>query len=131
MSDDSIRIKDTLHLIGHATLATLELLESRGLLAPDSEVKDIALVLGLLIEVIMSWPGHYNEPEFSWVKTVITKAEGKGISIAGAPFGVEESVKKIKESKDKGPRLSKSAWNREVGSRIFISSLGIQIHADH
>lgn len=142
MSDDSIRIKDSLRLVGHATLATLEVLESRGLLAPGSVVRDIALVLGRLIEVIMAWPGDYAEPEFSWVKTVIAKAEGKGIKIAGAPFGVEESVNILMEldsdddddgegdgweDEDRALGMRESAWIEEVSSRKFISSLGIEM----
>jgi hypothetical protein len=149
MSDDSVRIKESLCLVGDATLATLELLESRGLLAPDSVVRDIALVLGKLIEVLMVWPGGYDEPEFAWVKAVIAKVEGHRISIAEAPFGVEESVRKCKEmdcdddddddeddeweDEVKAPELTRSAWVKEVGSLIrkFISSLSMQIRADH
>jgi hypothetical protein len=141
MSDDSVRIKDSLRLVGEATLATLEVLESRGLLAPGSVVKDIALVLGRLIEVIMAWPGDYAEPEFSWVKDVIAKAEGKGIKIEGAPFGVEESVNIFMEvdsddddddegdgwkDEDRALRVRKSDWIEEVGSRKFVSSLRVE-----
>ena len=97
MSDDSQRILDTLQLIGHAILATLEILESKGLLKPDSYVKDISLVLGLLVEVVMVWPSGYDEPEFSWVKAMISKAKENGIVVAGAPFGVEDKVKKFEE----------------------------------
>lgn len=97
MSDDSERIQHTLKLIGYATLATLNLLDSCGLLAPDSPIKDIPLVLGLLIEALFAWPGGCDEEEFTWLKTAVAKVKEKGYVIAGAPYAVEKNVKVCEE----------------------------------
>lgn len=97
MSDDSQGIRETLQLVGRAVMTTLTVPESHGLLKPECPIRDISLVLGRLIEIVMDWSGSSEQEEFSWVKEMIAKAKENGIVIAGAPFGVEKHVEKFED----------------------------------
>lgn len=125
MSDISDDIRSTLRLIGYAVLATMKVLDSKDLLRPDSPIKDFSLVIGLLRDALMVWPGSYNEPEFLWAKTVITKCKEKGIKLADAPFGIEENVKKFEEMDDipQVPKWKNIDWKKEVCLELLCSSI--------
>jgi hypothetical protein len=140
MSDDSERIRHTLQLVGYAVLATLDVLQANDLLKADSPLKDLPLVLGRLVDVVMEWPGDCGEDELSWVKQMAVKAKEHGVVIAGAPFGIEERLKTVEEidiEEDDGedeedvddddddsdvdsdfgpPNWSKFDWTREVSA---------------
>lgn len=71
MSDDSQGIRETLQLVGRAVMTTLTVPESHGLLKPECPIRDISLVLGRLIEIVMDWSGSSEQEEFSWVEEMI------------------------------------------------------------
>ena len=89
MSDDSDQILHTLKMVGGAVLCTLNLMKSKGLLKPDSPVRNIAMVLARLNELNDIWPGGPGEAEPAWGEAAITVVKQDSVKFEGAPFGVE------------------------------------------
>ncbi|OAL30680.1 hypothetical protein AYO20_08642 [Fonsecaea nubica] len=86
--DDPNTVLHTLKLIGGAVFTTLNSLEKNGLLCPDSAVKNIALVLGVLYDNTRDWPGD-PEPQLEWREAMIREAFRHGIEVKGQPNGIE------------------------------------------
>ncbi|EXJ72456.1 uncharacterized protein A1O5_04960 [Cladophialophora psammophila CBS 110553] len=78
----------TLKLIGGAVFTTLNILDKNGLLRPDTPVKNIALVLGVLYDNTRDWPGD-EEGELEWRAAMIKEVLQHGIEFKGAPYGIE------------------------------------------
>jgi len=93
MIDDCQRLLDTLALVGGGVMCTLEVLEEHGLLRPQSPIRDLALVLGLLYRLDSAWPGGPGEEELSWVHAMVNVAQKHGIVFKDAPYGIEDKLK--------------------------------------
>ncbi|KIX96764.1 uncharacterized protein Z520_07484 [Fonsecaea multimorphosa CBS 102226] len=92
--DDSDGLLATLQLIGGAVFTTLNTFEKNGLLRPNSPVKNIALVLGVLYDNIRAWPGDEDEPELEWRGAMVREARQHGIEVKGQPYGIESVLEK-------------------------------------
>ncbi|KIX09103.1 uncharacterized protein Z518_00181 [Rhinocladiella mackenziei CBS 650.93] len=118
---DSDRAFATVKLIGRAVFYTLNVFEKRGLLRPDSPVKNIGLVLAILRYNLRFWPGHEDKPELEWCEAAIEEAQKRGIEFKGAPYGVEKSLKSAGinglESRNSHSKWKRFQWSREVGLR--------------
>jgi hypothetical protein len=96
MIDDSHGVRETIKLIGVAVLSTLDVLDAQGLFTPDSEIKNLSLVLALSIEFAQSWPGDLGDVELSWAEEIVSRARKAGVVIQG-PFGTEVKVKEMQD----------------------------------
>ena len=124
MSDDSGGIKATLKMMGGALIGTLDLMEKRGLLKPESAIPDVGFVLGQLDKLAKTWPGSSGEPELAWADAAICKAMKKGVVFKNAPYGIEETVEGLRgdpedsdsEIDEEGAeiRYREFKWNKEV-----------------
>ena len=125
MIDDGQGLSQTIQLIGYAVIATLKVLESQDLLKPDSPIKDISLVLGLLMDAIKNYPGKYEEPELSWMKPAIVLVKKHGVVLEGVPFGVEKDAQKFEELEDDtyNQNWKKFSWKKQVISCALSLSL--------
>ena len=129
MSDISDDILDTLRMIGGAYLCTLKALKKNGLLKKDSPIRNIALVLMMIRDLVQGWPGGPEEEELSWVDAAMHKAAKNGVEFREAPFGIEEGVEDIdpddeEEEYDTGIKWSTFNWKKEVrlAIRCFVSA---------
>lgn len=97
---------------------TLNMLKEGGLLRPDSPVKNMTLILGLLRRIQSEWPGD-EEEQLSWGDAAIREAKQAGLEFKNAPFGIEDDLKKAKvgEAPQPSDEMWKNFnWNREVSS---------------
>lgn len=97
MIDDSRCVQDTLAMIGFAVMRTLQILERRGWLTPDSPVRNLTFVLGRLLLTAMEWPGDTGEPELSWTKAVVRMMDKHHISFNNLSEGIEWAVQEVRE----------------------------------
>ena len=116
--DNPDTVLATLQLIGGAVFTTLNTLEKSGLLRPDTPVKNIALVLGVLYNNTRDWPGNDDEPELEWRGAMIREARQHGIEVKGQPYGIERVLKKDgvdgTVSCEAHSRWKKFDWAKEV-----------------
>ena len=92
MSDDSDGILATLKMIGGVVTGTLDLMQMRGLLKPDSATPDIALVLNPLQNLAKTWPEGPGEAALAWADAAICKAKKQEVVFKDAPYGVENAA---------------------------------------
>ncbi|KIW70852.1 hypothetical protein PV04_03090 [Phialophora macrospora] len=83
--DDPDTVLATLRMIGGAIFTTLKVLEEHDLLGPESAVKNIALVLGVLYDRTGGWPGD-QESQLEWREAMIKEAKHHGIVFQDAPY---------------------------------------------
>lgn len=133
-SDDADQIQQTLKMVGGAVMCTLDLLKCKGLLAPDSPIKNIALVLGRLHELDGIWPGGPGEAELAWVEAAITMAKQNGITFEGAPYGVESMAGGIvSDAEDDEPEIDwyHFDWKKEFAAFKRSYSIGGTLGGKH
>ena len=134
MSDCSHEILYTLKMIGGAVICTLRALEEQSMLQADSDIKNIALVLGHIRMIAQGWPGGPGEDELSWVDAAMHKALKHGIVFRTAPYGVEQATDDIEADEedveyDTRIKWSKFDWKKEV-SRATLHMPAISLTTD-
>lgn len=115
--DDSETVLENLRMIGVAAFATLKVLKANNLLGPNSPVKNIALVLGVLRDELEAWPAQQEEPELAWGDYIVEEAQAHGIAFKGAPFGIETRLGSGLHRDQEGQSLAKWKaldWKKEV-----------------
>ena len=105
-------------MIGGAVFTIFKSFVKRRLLRPESDVKNIALVLGMLYDSTADWPSGEEEPELAWRGAMIRKAQQHGIVFKDAPYGIEDRLKRDglnepQEDKDDS-EWNKFSWYKEV-----------------
>lgn len=115
--DDGQKVHDYAGIVGTTLLAALNTLDRNDLLKPDSEFKDIALVIGLYLEVAANFGDALDWPrgdESLWPNQIVTFAKEKGIEI-DMPFGVEKRIQRF----DTGEKLPRKAVDRFKFKPLF------------
>lgn len=118
--DDGQRVFDYALIVGTTLLAALNTLDRNDLLTPDSEFKDIALVMGLYLKVaqnfgeVLDWSDGEGQ---IWPNQIVTFAKEKDIQI-DMPFGIESLVRQY----DTGENLPRKAIDR-FKFKPLVSSL--------
>lgn len=120
LGDNGDEILETLQILGGAVICTLDVLEKHDLLKPNSAIRNIALVLGMLRQIIEAWPGDNDDHGLSWNDAIVHKAMKHGIEFRGAPHGIDkvnEVVNACDDEKkyDKDIEWSKFSWKPSVG----------------
>lgn len=112
--DDGERVSDTIRVVGTTLLAALNTLDRNDLLKPNSEIKDISLVMGLFLKIsgIFGDAIFIGEEEQEWPEYIIAYAKGKGIKLGDTPFGVEEDVNRAETDAKLPTRSGKGAEDR-------------------
>ncbi|KAF1351121.1 hypothetical protein BDV97DRAFT_163839 [Delphinella strobiligena] len=117
--DDGQRVFDYALIVGTTLLAALNTLDRNDLLTPDSEFKDIALVMGLYLKVaqnfgeVLDWSDGEGQ---IWPNQIVTFAKEKDIQI-DMPFGIESLVRQY----DTGENLPRKAIDRFKFKPLFKS----------
>lgn len=108
-------------VIGVMTLTAIDRLIEEKVFGPDSPVKNLSNMLGLIVD----WNELVNEgmmdsftESSSWVRRVVELAETHGVPIT-YPEGVEKYIKKVKEAGDAPKKWKTMTWKKKVslGSR--------------
>jgi hypothetical protein len=102
------------------------MLDGKGLMHPDSPIKNIALVLGTLYANTSDWPSGELEIQLQWRAAIIRKARSHGFVFKDIPYGIEETLKKDAENwqeERKDVIWTNFNWKREVCGSTWISML--------
>ena len=91
-NEDGEGVLETLRILGGAVICALRVLEEQDMLKPDSDIKNIALVLGHINMIVQDWPSGEEEDELSWIDAAFYMAMKNGIEFTEAPYGIEEAV---------------------------------------
>lgn len=112
--DDGERVSATINVVGTALLAALNTLDRDGLLKPDSEIKDISLVMGLFLEIaaIFEDAMSIDEEGQKWPEYIMTYAKEKCIELGDPPFGIAENLKEADTGAKLPTRSGKAAEDR-------------------
>lgn len=98
MIDDGERLSATLELAGRAFLSMLNALDRAGQLKPDSDLKDLGLIMGLFAGIASDFQDAYNmEDELDWEAHILKYAKDKNIDV-----GVSFEGKKLANKSDDG-----------------------------
>lgn len=107
-------MSDTINVVGTALLAALNTLDRNSLLKPDSDIKDIGLVMGLFLEIAANFEESLyvdGKPQ-RWPEYIVTYAKEKSIQLEDAPFGIEQNVRKADTNARLLSRRGKAAEDR-------------------
>lgn len=80
MCDDSFRIGEIVEEFGLMILTSLEMLSEHNLLAPDSPVKNIPVILLILLAFVLEWEGLGYD--IGWPCEVVRVCDEAGIDLA-------------------------------------------------
>jgi hypothetical protein len=95
-SDDADGILDTIKMIGGAVMVALRQLQDEGLLAKNSAIPNIGLVIGALKRFERYWPGGVgDDPQWSWVNATLYEVKQAGFELKDAPYGIEPEVREL------------------------------------
>ncbi|KAJ4172471.1 hypothetical protein NW754_002671 [Fusarium falciforme] len=110
MCDDGERTNKIIELIGYMVVAAVEALKKEGVFKPDSEIRNLGLVLAMFIQF-----GHgeieygIDEENCSWAYKLLDMADEAGIDLTGPP-GYEKAIEKIIDERDRKAKAMKK-WN--------------------
>jgi len=114
--EDSECINATLDLVGCAFLSMLNTLDRQALLEPDSEIKDLGLVMGMFMEVATFIEGC--GPGQTWPEHIVVYAKENDIPMT-VPIGVEELVdQNDAEAELPKPAVDRWGWKKAVSTPI-------------
>ncbi|KAF5565734.1 hypothetical protein FPHYL_4135 [Fusarium phyllophilum] len=110
MIDDGARVQVTCEVVGDLILATIEALKKQDVFKPDSEIRNLGLVLFMFIRWGREQSDYGVEEEnWSWIYKIIDLAEEAGIKLT-APHNFEKDLEDIKDHRDEwAQRMGK--WN--------------------
>ena len=111
-------------------ICTLRAMEKQKTLKPDSDIKNIALVLGHINMAVQDWPSGEEEDELSWIDAAYYMAVKNGIEFTEAPYGIEQAVGDIsadsEESQFDTPiDWANFNWKKEVCSSKPLGVTGL------
>ena len=110
-------------MVGYLTLATINALKKQNVFKPDSEIKNLGLVLFMLIR----WGREQTDYEFSeeccsWIYKVIDLAEEADIELT-APNNFDKHYDEIVDKRDKRAK-DMSRWDKvNWGTQVRFSRL--------
>jgi len=120
MIDDGERLSATLDLAGRAFLSMLNALDRASQLKPDSDFKDLGLVMGMFASIASDFEDAYNtEDELDWRVHILKYANDKGIEIDVSFVGKilaqefeddSDDGDDGKDGKDEWPKAAKDRW---------------------
>lgn len=116
-TDDADGVLHTLKMIGGSVFATLNVLEKHGMLCADSPIKNLAFILGVLYENTREWLGDDDEPDLSWAKAMIRRAQLCGIEFKDAPYNIQSTLAEdgVADVEEKAVReWNTFNWKKEV-----------------
>jgi hypothetical protein len=131
MNDDGEQLQETVKLIGCALISTLKMLKDKGMLKPDSPVKNIALAVGWLLEIDNVNPGDSGE---DWTYAAILMVKKAGLTFEGRGSEMEKTVMKYKEELDEDDediKPSKFNWKKDFASFKSSYSVGTKLGGTH
>ncbi|KAJ4111353.1 hypothetical protein NW768_011931 [Fusarium equiseti] len=110
MCDDPKKCESISEMVGYLTLATIDALKKQGVFKPDSEIKNLGLVLFMLVR----WGREQIAYEFSeeccsWIYKVIDLAEEADIELT-LPNNFDRHYDEIVDKRDKRAK-DMSRWN--------------------
>ncbi|KAI8711667.1 hypothetical protein NCS52_01430800 [Fusarium sp. LHS14.1] len=111
MCDDGQRCGKVIELIGYLVVAAMEALKKEGVFKPDSEIRNLGLVLAMFIQ----WghgelPYGFEEELCSWAYKLLDMADEAGIDLTGPPR-YEKAIKKIIDERDRKAKAMKK-WDK-------------------
>lgn len=134
--EDGQRVCDTLNAVGTAFLAALNNLDREGLLKPDSEIKDLALVMGLFLDLTDHFEDAMTcgEEEQQWPSYLVALAKEKGIELT-LPIGIKKRVEEYDNDAELPQPTGKAAEDRfnfkkVVSSHFIVSQTKASVGAD-
>ena len=111
MIDDGVRLAETVELAGRAFLSMLNALDRAGQLKPDSEFKDLGLVMGLFATIPGYFGDSYDEDELDWGRHILEYAKDKEIDLSIA-FEAKKLVGAFEdEHREEWPAPAVDRWN--------------------
>jgi hypothetical protein len=115
--DDGEKASETLSLIGCAFLTMLNELDRAGHLKPDSQFRDLSLVMCLALKWADSRDALEDE-DLVWTGTVVAYAKKGGIDLESTPLrGAKELIECVDENADEDLSNAKAdrwAWRKQV-----------------
>lgn len=119
--DDGERVQVTCEVVGALILATIEALKKQDVFKPDSEIRNLGLVLFIFIRWGREQLDYGVEEEnWSWIYKIIDFAEEAGIKLT-APHNFEKDYEVIKDHREEwAQRMGK--WNNVKWNNIVSFS---------
>lgn len=117
--DDGVRVAETIQLIGKAFISMLNSLDRASQLKPDSEFRDLPLVMALYLKFANDYNDEdmthlvNNEESAKWPLKIVKYAQDNNIDLVGsglAGVGKQLDTLKVQVSKQK-------AWNKPSPDR--------------
>jgi hypothetical protein len=120
--DDGEKASKTLGLIGCAFLTMLDELDRAGHLKPDSQFRDLSLVMCLTHKWADTQDALEDE-DLAWAGTVVAYAGKSGIDLESTPLrGAKELIESVDENADEDLGKAKAdRWARR--KQVFHASL--------
>jgi hypothetical protein len=131
MNDDGEQLQETVKLIGCALINTLKTLKDKGMLNPESPVKNLALAVGWLLEIDNVNPGDSEE---DWTHAAILMVKKSGLTFEGRGAEMETTIKKYEEDLDEDDEdiePSKFDWKKDFANFKSRYSVGTKLGGTH
>ncbi|PVH69177.1 hypothetical protein DL98DRAFT_598877 [Cadophora sp. DSE1049] len=130
MIDDSMRVSDTLQIVGLAILSTLNILEQADLLKNDSIIPNIPLILSLFLGFLGDFVNAMSlrDEDQDWPNAITAYAEKHNIEIKGK-YGVTKKYYPAHSLSSKKLALvravaSTDKWKFKQRYRVFSATYG-------
>ncbi|RBR26898.1 uncharacterized protein FIESC28_00324 [Fusarium coffeatum] len=116
--DDPAKCEAISEMVGYLTLATIDALKKQDVFKPDSEIKNLGLVLFMLVR----WGREQIDCEFSeeccsWIYKVIDLAEEADIELT-APHDFDKHYDEIIDNREKRAKDMKRCNNVNWGTKL-------------
>ncbi|KAJ4244998.1 hypothetical protein NW762_014204 [Fusarium torreyae] len=117
--DDPQKCEKLSEMVGYLILAVIDALKKQDVFKPDSEIRNLGLVLAMFVKWGREQATEYefNEACGSWIYKVIELAEGANVHITG-PDNFEETYDKILSDKAKKAKAMKRWDNVNWASKV-------------
>lgn len=113
MCDDGERAGKLIKLVGDAVFACVNYLISQDQFKPDSDIKN----LGLVLAMFLVWGGGYangcDKSGIKWCGELVTAVEDNHVTLYG-PYQIEDTISRIKGMFKDRPRLCAHPWADKV-----------------
>lgn len=108
--DDGQRVSKIIELIGYMVVSAMEALKKEGVFKPDSEIRNLGLVLTMFIQFAHGEIQYgIDEENCSWAYKLLDMADEAEIDLNGPPR-YEKAIKKIIDERDRKAKAMKK-WN--------------------
>ncbi|KAF4508504.1 hypothetical protein G6O67_004870 [Ophiocordyceps sinensis] len=97
LCEDGGRCSDAMEMVGYLSITALNVLKDQGVLAPNSDIPNLGLVLAVLLQWAWSWTDLLDWENIGWVYRVLDIVEEAGVAVGGTvgfPKVLEEMKKK-------------------------------------